>query len=372
MCLYPKLIDNPKYRGTKKNGYNPPTATDHRVKKVPIGCGRCMECIKKKAREWQVRLLEDIKEHRDGKFITLTLNDKTYAKLNMEIKNSTGYDRDNDIATLATRRFLERWRKHNKKSLRHWLVTELGHRGTENIHLHGIVYTDNIQELEQTWNWTDQSTGETYGGYVWKGKARVAKRGEIIYQNYVNEKTVGYITKYVQKMDEQHKTYKPKILTSAGIGNHYTKTDDFRKNKYNHSRTVETYKTGTGHKISLPIYWRNHAYTEDEREKLWLQKLDKQERWVNGERVSIANGEEQYYRLLKYHQERNISLGYGDDKKDWNREQYEKERRNLLRQQRIERAKTKARKKKVTCEHKIIKIYKSNWAITEHGMQLIQ
>ena len=48
MCLYPKLILNKKYTGTKKNKGVIPTLTDERVKYVPVGCGKCMECMKKK------------------------------------------------------------------------------------------------------------------------------------------------------------------------------------------------------------------------------------------------------------------------------------------------------------------------------------
>ena len=30
----------------------------------------------------------------------------------------------------------------------------------------------------------------------------------------------------------------------------------------------ETYRTSTGHKIAMPIYWRNKIYNDEEREKL--------------------------------------------------------------------------------------------------------
>ena len=50
MCLYPKLIKNPKYRPNKKNNYNPPTCEDDRVLYVPVGCGNCIECRNQKNR----------------------------------------------------------------------------------------------------------------------------------------------------------------------------------------------------------------------------------------------------------------------------------------------------------------------------------
>ena len=181
MCLYPKIIRNKKYTENKKNGGVIPTVSDERTLYVAAGCGNCIECRKQKAREWQVRLMEDIKEHKNGKFITLTFSDESIKKLSEEIK-LTGYELDNEIATRATRLFLERWRKKYKKSIRHWLVTELGHNGTENIHMHGIVWTnESMEEVERIWQY----------GWVWKGKKINGKM-----ENYVNNKTINYTIKY--------------------------------------------------------------------------------------------------------------------------------------------------------------------------------
>ena len=125
MCLYPKLIRNPKYKANKKNGGVIPHMKDERVGFTPIGCGECIECMKKKANEWRVRLNEDIKKHTNGVFVTLTFSNESYRELSKLCKGK-GYNLDNEIATLAVRRFLERWRKKYKKSVRHWLITELG------------------------------------------------------------------------------------------------------------------------------------------------------------------------------------------------------------------------------------------------------
>jgi len=330
MCLYPRLIKNRKYTSNKKNKGNIPIVTDERVKLVPIGCQKCIECKKQKAREWQVRLLEDIKTHTNGKFITLTFSNESISELAIEstIQGLQGYQLDNEIATLGTRRFLERWRKKYKKSIRHWLVTELGGNGTENIHLHGIIWTNEpFEEVKNIWKY----------GYVYPRTKEEEKL------NYVNGRTVNYITKYVHKIDEKHKEYKSKILTSAGIGGQYTNSYNSKRNVFSEKNTEETYRTDTGHKIAMPIYWRNKLYTDDEREKLWLQRLDKNERWVCGEKVAADNIEE-YNKLLKWHRERNKQLGYGTDEKNWNQQYYELERRRLLVNKRIAVSKTKSKK----------------------------
>lgn len=313
MCLYPKLIKNPKYKANQKNGGQVPPVTDPRTLYVPIGCQNCMECRKQKAREWQVRLLEDIKQNKNGVFVTLTFSNESIEKLNNEIpEDLTGYERDNAIATRAVRLFTERWRKRHKKTLRHWLTTELGHNGTQNIHLHGIVWTDHRDQIDSTWQY----------GYVWKG-------------TYTNEATVNYTIKYVHKMDKEHQYYKSIILCSRGIGRNYTTSTEAKQNKYNNNNTREYYRTRKGHKLSLPIYYRNKLYTDQEREQLWINRLDTQKRYVLGQEIDISKSQRDYFAALIAAQEKNRRLGYRAREADWERQAYENELRNLQLQKRI-------------------------------------
>jgi hypothetical protein len=332
MCLYPTLIINPKYKANKKNGGVIPLLTDNRIKYVPIGCNNCIECRKQKAKGWHVRLLEDVKHRRDGKFITLTFSNEEYAKLYEEIPiEIEGYARDNAIATLATRRFLERWRKEYGKSLRHWFITELGHNGTENIHIHGIVWTNKpIQQVANKWQY----------GYTWLGTKIQNTKRETVYINYVNANTATYITKYVTKLDAKHSHYKPIILTSPGIGGAYIGTHNADQNKYKEKETIETYRTTTGHKMTMPIYWRNKIYTDKQREQLWIYKLDKQERWIMGEKIDMRdkNAEKTVTEMLRWHRQRAIEIGYTDNTKTWDEEQYQKNIRTLKQLTRIQDA----------------------------------
>ena len=303
MCLYPRLIRNPKYQANTKNGGQVPPVLDNRTLYVPIGCNNCMECRKQKCNNWRVRLMEDIKMNKNAHFITLTFSNEKYTEIDNKCpKEIEGYDRDNWIATYAVRHFLENWRKQFKKSLRHWFVTELGHRGTENIHIHGIVWTHNKEAIKKKWNY----------GYSWIG-------------TYVNEKTINYIAKYITKIDPLHKYYKSLVLTSPGIGSNYTKTLNSKLNKYKPGNTNDLYTGKTGHKLPLPIYYRNKIYTDEEREKLWLEKLDKEERYVNGTRIDVSKNFYEYMIAKEYARKINKRYGYGSNEKDWNRMEYEKQ-----------------------------------------------
>lgn len=340
MCLYPKIIANRKYVINKKNKGIIPECKDERVRWVSAGCGKCMECRKQKMREWHVRLTEEIRGNKmKCHFVTLTYSDEGLNELdkiiveeNKKIKEKlrkskklkghernkkgylTGYNRDNDIARVSVRRFTERWRKKYGKSVRHWLCTELGTKSTERLHMHGIIWTNDKEAIEERWQYGGVHIGE-----------------------YVNDETIGYIVKYLNKSDKIHKEYKPKMFVSQGIGKGYLKRNDVKRNKYKKGETNELYKTREGIKLALPIYYRNKIYSEDEREDLWIEKLDKKERYVLGAKVDISENDKIYFKTLKEARKTNKRLGYGNNEKNWELKEYEQQRRNLIREERMKK-----------------------------------
>lgn len=301
MCLFPRFIKNPKYKPNRKNNFTPPICTDGRVSLVPVGCGKCIECRQQKAREWQIRLNEELKVNQHAYFVTLTFTNEELEKLTNEVN----IKECNAIAGIAVRRFLERWRKTHKKSVRHWLITELGHENTERIHLHGILFTPNLTSdyLDGFWKY-----GMTYVG------------------TYCNSRTINYIIKYVLKIDTDHKNYEPQIFCSSGLGRNYINNQlSKERHQYKGKDTIEYYTLENGAKLNLPIYYRNHFFTDSQREALWLNLLNKHEMFVLGnkiERIDTPQGEATYYQVLKKAQETNASMGFGDDSKEWKKKEY--------------------------------------------------
>lgn len=302
MCLFPRLIKNRRYIPNKKNGGVPPPCDDVRKLYVAVGCGKCMECMKQKALQWKIRLNEELKVQKHAYFVTLTFAPEELKKLTEE--SGQGYD-CNAVAGLAVRRYLERWRKKYKKSQRHWLITEMGQEESERIHLHGIVFSAfeiSTEEFASIW-----------------------KYGNVVIGQYCNMRTINYVTKYVTKLDQKHKGYVPQIFCSAGLGNIYTERELVRIIHRYQDETDETYRFPNGQKCNLPIYYRNKLFTEEQREKLWVQKLDQNTRYVNGVRVDNVDtieGEDRYFRLLRIAQFRNLQLGYGDNTAEWKKRDY--------------------------------------------------
>lgn len=273
---------------------------------VPIACGKCYECRKAKGREWQIRLLEELKNDRQCYFTTLTFSNESMLKI--DPKNEMDA---NEFAARAFQLFRKRWYKATKKGIKHWLVTELGHGkrsvndklSTQRIHLHGFIWiSENQKELfEKTW------------GY-----------GFIDWGQYVNEKSIAYCVKYVSKVDEAHPHFQSKILTSKGIGRNFVYSSDFERKKYKREKTEEFYRLNNGVKVSMPIYYRNKLYSDEEREKLWIQKIEKAERYVCGQRIDVSTkkGMLNYLNVRQFQAERTTRLGYPEQ--PWEKKKYQK------------------------------------------------
>lgn len=310
MCLYSKIGFNPKYKPNKKNGGWVPECPDKRVKAVPFGCGKCIECRQQKAREWQVRLHEELKDDDRALFMTMTFSDEAFEMFKKEYKLTEA----NEVAAKAIELFRKKWHWHYKEGIKHWLVTELGHgkhseahKSTERLHLHGFLWTEkNAAEIEKIWGFGWVDTGE-----------------------YVNDKSIGYCVKYVSKVDPVHKEYTSKVFASKGLGKGWLKRFDAEHNKFKGKNTREYYRAPNGMKLALPKYYRNKLWTDEEREQLWIHRLDENVRFVRGEKIDISTpkGEIEYLKAVQYRQAENVALGYSSE--PWSKKKYQKSRKKF-------------------------------------------
>ena len=84
-----------------------------------------------------------------------------------------------------------------------------------------------------------------------------------------------------------------------------------------------------GGKLNLPIYYRNKIFTEEEREKLFLDKIEKGIVYVLGTKIDLKTEESRYMGVLVSERERCERLYY-DNPKDWDERKYH----NRLKKQR--------------------------------------
>lgn len=288
-----------------------------------------------------MRIAEDIKNNSKCKIVTLTFNTESLIKLAKECKGYTGYNLDNAICKLAVKRFRERWRKKYKRSPRHWFITELGHGEWEHVHMHGIIWEDERYELsEQSTNKKNKIYGKLLNeteriwqyGNVHKGNIDVIS-GKL--KNYVNEITANYFTKYVNKIDEQHKEYKQIILSSPGIGKDFLTSHKAKDNAYKGKDTKQMYQIDGGGQLPMPEYFRRKLYTDDEREQLTSWYLDKEIIYIDGQEVSTKIGDIEINKLYIRARQKNERLGYGKKRKNYEQIIMENARRRKLHKKRF-------------------------------------
>lgn len=287
MCLFPRYIKNKRYEKTEKNGGYPRKLRDYRKRWIAIPCGECIECKKKAANDWRIRLCEEAKS-KNEKLVIVTLSFSPEAL--SELTTTTGLEECNAIATIAVRRFLERWRRSTGKSVKHWLVTELGHENSERIHLHGFLWTNKSEQfINDKW-----------------------KYGNIKFGYNSGSKTLAYVTKYVRKHDKAHPDYRQIVLTSPGIGKEYITRTGVR-HTFSKEKTIQTYKCENGFEVGLPKYYRYKLWSESQRGYLWTKTLDKNEVFCQGVKYELNNpiDERRYKIALNEARKYNKYLRYG-------------------------------------------------------------
>lgn len=253
MCLYAKERANAKYRANKSNGGNAPKPMYQELLRIETKCGYCLECRKQRANAWRIRLNNEITEHSQNAFVTLTFSDEALDKLTKIAKE----DEPNRIATVAVRRFLERYRKHHGKSLKHWFIVELGGSGTQRMHIHGIIFGGiDAKELQDRWMY-----GRTDVGHE------------------CSTRTINYITKYLTKLDPIHKEFRSIILVSPGLGKAYI--EKYRnEHRFRWDKTNTKYRLSDGREVEMPEYYKRHLYSDEEREQLRMLALAENKKYI--------------------------------------------------------------------------------------------
>lgn len=253
-------------------------------------------------------MAEELKQNPHAIFFTGTFTDDRIdylcKKYGLEKQDT------NNIATKEVRLFMERLRKANGgKSVKHWIVTEQGHTRTKRIHVHGIFFHKDkkflLKILRENW----------IAGYKYNGE-------------YVNEKTINYVVKYLTKTDLDNPDFRGKVLASPGLGSNYINSWDAKQCKYfprtETAKTREEYRFKTGEKVPLPRYYKEKLFTEEERQLLWIEKMEEGYSFIMGEKIYTkpesdyitSEGQETYENLKKFYRELCIKV-HKDNPNDW-------------------------------------------------------
>lgn len=204
-------------------------------------CGKCPNCTKRRTSAWSLRLMQEAKVSQSAHFITLTYDTK-----HAPITNSGFMSLDKRDVQL----FFKRLRKspgNSGSKIRYYLAGEYGGK-TMRPHYHIILYNADITTISPAW-----------------------EKGHIHYGT-VEGASIGYTLKYISKgktvprhaKDDRQPEF---ALMSKGLGKNYL-TDAMiawhKKDLQNRMYcTIED-----GKKISMPRYYKQKIYHEEQRKAI--------------------------------------------------------------------------------------------------------
>ena len=214
------------------------------TEKVPVPCGRCPPCKQRRVNQWVFRLLQEKKNYLDCHFVTLT-----YDTQHVPIT-------PNGFMTLRKKDFqdyIKRLRKLCPDARLKYYVA--GEYGSQNFrpHYHAIIFgVSDCSMFASAWSIDGVSIGAIHIG------------------NVTND-SIAYTMKYIDKSNFQRKHIRddrqPEFsLMSKGMGKNYL--DDPQVVEYHRADLSRNYVTHVGGvRVSMPRYYRDKIYTEQERKE---------------------------------------------------------------------------------------------------------
>lgn len=226
---------------------------------VNVPCGKCPECRRRRVSAWSFRLMQEEKRSTSAHFITLTY-DTSHVPISKLGFMSLSYD----DAQLFFKRLRKRVSSHSPNvRIKYYLAGEYGGK-TNRPHYHAIIFNvDDIFDIEKSWK-----MGTTHYGTV-------------------SGASIGYTLKYLDKprrfpMHKNDDRLPERALISKGLGAGYLTKEmlDWHKADLTERMHMVTIQ---GQKISMPRYYKDKIYSEDEREKIteaYKQKMWAHEEWL--------------------------------------------------------------------------------------------
>jgi len=212
---------------------------------MALPCGKCPNCMKRRTSGWSFRLIKEGERSETALFVTLTYDTK-YVPLT---KNGYMTLNKRDIQT-----YMKRLRKLSDKKLKYYVCGEYGSK-RDRPHYHMIIFNANAEYVEKAWSQYKAGLGYVPYGSIFIGE--------------VNEASIGYTLKYMQKPGKipKHKNddrLKEFSLMSKGLGANYI-TDNMKN--WHHSDMVNRMYVPIlgGKKIAMPRYYKDKMYSETQK-----------------------------------------------------------------------------------------------------------
>lgn len=212
---------------------------------MALPCGKCPNCMKRRTSGWSFRLIKEGERSETALFVTLTY-DTNYVPLT---KNGFMTLNKRDIQT-----FMKRLRKESDRKLKYYVCGEYGSK-RDRPHYHMIIFNADVEKIERAWSHYKAGLGFVPIGSIYVGQ--------------VNEASIGYTLKYMQKPGKIPKhpnddRLKEFSLMSKGLGQNYITNNMIRW--HNNDLLNRMYvPMKDGKKIAMPRYYKDKIYTETQK-----------------------------------------------------------------------------------------------------------
>lgn len=253
---YKIMCDTPYYVDSNKLRYNKGEFT----KKIPVACGRCYLCQKRRVDSWVYRLMQEDLDSYTSAFVTLTYNTENLPRTKNNYRTLVVSDVQQYIKNL--RKLEDKYHKRiskkldrigrkrlDKRPIKYFAVGEYGSKGGR-PHYHLIIFNvTNKKHYYEAWNTTKKSRGSVHIGDV--------RSNSIAY-------TAKYIMKERGRRSKNNDSKKEFMICSKGLGNRFLRKKSV-VNFYKNRLDVQ-YLISNGYKIGIPKYYKEKMYTEEEKE----------------------------------------------------------------------------------------------------------
>lgn len=230
---------------------------------VPVPCGRCPKCLTRKASAWSHRLMQHERQYSLAFFVTFTYDDE-----NVPYTDS-GYHtlRRDDM-----KQCMKNLRKRSYTKISYFTV---GEYGTERNrpHYHTLLFNCDLCHLvgkklaDMAMRYPEIYLDGKFKFYdvpVW-GKGYISI-------GYVEGASVGYCMKYISKpskipVNDKDDREQEKAMMSKGIGSNYL-TPQMQSWHLQDLCNRMYCTTQQGVKLSMPRYYKDKIYTEEQRDTI--------------------------------------------------------------------------------------------------------
>lgn len=216
-----------------------------------VPCGRCPVCLDNKRNQWFIRMKKEIEYNiYPPKFVTLT-----YAEEYLP------HDENGNqcVSRSDVQNFFKKLRKKTTQQIKYYLGSEYGPE-TLRPHYHFVLFncTDENIDLKIIDSWD-------------KGFVTISD---------VNDRRIMYVAKYINKKTIVPENFVPPFsFMSKGLGCQYFQDDKIKK--FHHTDIERMFCVVDGKKFTLPRYYKEKLYTQDERKiyavRCSLRAVDKLE-----------------------------------------------------------------------------------------------